>query len=232
MKRTIARFGAASQLLTCLAAAVFASALVQAQTHDVVGIPFPFNVPAGKVTLPAGSYTISLGSDVLILETSTGEKTNLMIVTQLSGPNSFLQAGSLVFDTTGGRKVLSEVWLPGKAGILLYAVPKGHTRTVLPFSDLSVNGHASGKTAFELTCARCHGEGGKGNAQADRYFGVTIPRLDTPQVQSKSDAELREIITKGTQQMPPVEVDDSGFRHRLPPQDVDAAIAYLRTLKK
>jgi hypothetical protein len=32
--------------------------------------------------------------------------------------------------------------------------------------------------------------------------------------------------------MPPVEIDESGFRHRLPPQDVDAVIAYVRTLKQ
>jgi len=55
--------------------------------------------------------------------------------------------------------------------------------------------------------------------------------LTSPEVQGKSDAELKEIISKGTQTMPPVEVEESGFRHRLPPQDVDAVVAYLRTLK-
>jgi hypothetical protein len=51
-------------------------------------------------------------------------------------------------------------------------------------------------------------------------------------VQSKSDAELKEIINKGGSAMPPVEIDESGFRHRLPPQDVDAVIAFVRTLKQ
>jgi hypothetical protein len=51
-------------------------------------------------------------------------------------------------------------------------------------------------------------------------------------VQGKSDAELKELITKGSGAMPPVEIDESGFRHRLPAQDVDAVIAYVRTLKK
>jgi len=231
MTRTIARFGTAAKLLTCLAAAAFASAPVLGQTHRAIEIPFPFSVPAGKTPLPAGSYTISQSWDILLLESSTGEKTRQMIITRLSGPNSFLQSGSLVFDSTDGRKVLSEVWFPGEDGILVYSLPKGHTRTVLSFSDLSVNGHASGKSAFELTCARCHGERGEGNADADRYFGLTIPRLNAPEVQSKSDTELRQIVTTGTQNMPPVEVEDSGFRHRLPPQDVDAVIAYLRTLK-
>jgi hypothetical protein len=43
---------------------------------------------------------------------------------------------------------------------------------------------------------------------------------------------LREQISQGSRLMPPVEIDESGFRHRLPPQDVDAVIAYVRTLKQ
>ena len=51
-------------------------------------------------------------------------------------------------------------------------------------------------------------------------------------VQGKSDVELRDIITKGSSAMPPVEVDESGFRHRLPAGSVDAVIAFMRTLKQ
>ena len=60
--------------------------------------------------------------------------------------------------------------------------------------------------------------GRKGDKNADKFFNVTIPRLNSAEVQSKSDAELKEIIIKGTRAMDPVEIDESGFRHRLPPQ--------------
>jgi hypothetical protein len=50
-------------------------------------------------------------------------------------------------------------------------------------------------------------------------------------VQGKSDADLKEVITKGSRKMDPVEIDESGFRHRLPPQSGDAVVAYLRTFK-
>lgn len=231
MKRSITRFGAVTRLLTCVAAVVCVVTPALGQGPEVVNIPFSFNIRTSKVPLPAGSYGISSSSDFLVLASNTGQKITTLITTRLTGPNSFLQAGALVFDSTGGEKILSEIWLPNQKGILINEIPEGHNRAVVSFSNLSMKSRASGKTAFELTCARCHGQGGSGNPEADRYFGVTVPRLNSPSVQSKSDAELRSIITAGTEKMPPVEVEEAGFRHRLPPQDVDAVIAYLRTLK-
>ena len=230
MMHTIARNVTSARLLICLLATAFAASVAQGQARERIEIPYPFTL--GSQQLPAGTYTVSLNGGLLVMQSSTGEPLRSVIITRLSGPNSFLQAGSLVFDSTGGRNRLSEVWLPREDGALVYGIPKGHTRTVLSFSELDSSGHASGKTAYELTCARCHGEEGKGNGKADQYFGVTIPRLSSADVQSKSDAELRAIITAGTKNMPPVEVEESGFRHRLPPQDVDEVIAYLRTLKQ
>src|SRR5208337_1175564 len=138
----------------------------------------------------------------------------------------------LVFDKTSGGHILCEVWIPGTDGILLHSIPKDHARDVLLLTDLNQARNVSGKGAYDLTCARCHGADGKGDARADKFFKTTIPRLSSAEVQGKSDAELREIITKGTSTMPPVEIEEAGFRHRLPPQDVDAVIAYLRTLKR
>ena len=220
----------ATRLLICLLASALTAPLVQAQRPERVDIPYPFTVASHR--FPAGIYTVSFEGDLLVMRSNTGETINRLITSRLSGPNSFLQGGSLVFDNTGEDHILSEVWLPGGDGALVYDIPKGHVRAVLSFSELSPNGHASGKTAYDLTCARCHGQEGRGNVKADEYFGVTIPRLASSQVQSKSNAELRAIITSGTQTMPPVEVEESGFMHRLPSQDVDAVIAYLRTLKR
>lgn len=83
-----------------------------------------------------------------------------------------------------------------------------------------------------MTCANCHGQDGKGNEGARKFFSSAIPALDSPEVQAKSDAELKALINQGDQKMPPVEIDEAGYRHRLPPQDVEAVIAYLRTLRK
>jgi hypothetical protein len=231
MKRSIARFGTAIRLLTCLAVTTFVVTPVLGQGREVVNIPFSFDVHNSRVPLPSGPYYISSTSDFLALARGSGQPIKQLIITRLTGPNSFLQAGALVFDSTGEQKILSEVWLPGQTGILIHAIPKGHNRDVVSFSSLSMNSSTSGKTAFGLTYAQCHGQGGKGNPDADHYFGLTIPRLNSSMVQSKSDAELRAIITTGTEKMPPVEVEEGGFRHRLPPQDVDAVVAYLRTLK-
>ncbi len=229
MMKVIVRNVKAARLLAFLVATTFTAGLVPGQASERIQIPYPFTV--SSTHLPAGAYTLTVNEYRLVLRSSTGEEASPSIITRLSGPNPFLQAGSMVFDSTGGQNILSEVWLPGQDGLLVYSIPKGHTRAVLSFSELASMGHASGKTAYDLTCARCHGEEGKGNVKADEYFGITIPRLTSSAVQGKSDAELKAIITMGTQTMPPVEVDDSGFRHRLPPQDVDAVIAYLRTLK-
>ncbi len=230
MISAIARNARTTGWLLCVLAIASSASLIQGQVRQVIPIPYAFTV--GSHQFPAGTYTVSLQDSLLVMQPSSGEQIRRLIITRLSGPNAFLQAGSLVFDNTRGNHILSEVWLPGENGALMYRIPKGHTRVVLSFSDLSRNGHASGKTAFELTCARCHGQEGNGNAKADRYFGMTIPRLNSAAVQSKSDAELRAIIEEGMEKMPPVEVENAGFRHRLPPQDVDAVIAYLRTLKK
>ena len=90
----------------------------------------------------------------------------------------------------------------------------------------------SGKEIFAGTCARCHGPEGKGNEAADKFFNLTIPRLVSQTVQSKSDSELKEIISQGRRSMDPVRISQAGVRHLLQPESVDAVIAYVRTLKQ
>lgn len=224
----------AARFVAFLALTAVAASLAQAQmTRVQVDVPYPFTFASKQ--LPAGAYTFSFSAvrDMLLVQSDTSHPVKLMsmIVTRLSGPAAFLQGGSLVFDKSGKGRILSEVWIPGQEGILLHSVPKHDARDVLSFSQLSLTANASGKTAFDLTCARCHGADGRGSAAADQFFKTTIPRLASDAVQRKSDAELRKIITQGTQVMPPVEVEESGYRHRLPPQDVNAVIAYVRSLK-
>jgi len=90
-----------------------------------------------------------------------------------------------------------------------------------------------GKAVFEQTCKNCHGPEGKGDKTASSFWKVNIPRLDSKYVQSKSDAELKKIITGGIRKMAPVRMDAPSAPHRgkLTGQQVSEVIAYVRTLK-
>jgi hypothetical protein len=200
------------------------------QTGPAVRTDVPYEFALGSRVLPAGTYTFSVTNVGLQVRSANGEALHANILTRLGGPADFLRDGSLVFDKTDGHRVLSEVWIPGSDGILVHSLPKGHKHDLLMF-PVSQNLTDSGSAAFDRTCAKCHGPGGQGDERADKFFSVKLPRLNSPEVQAKSDAELRAIITTGSRAMAPVEVDEAGFRHRLPTQSVDAVIAYVRTLK-
>jgi cytochrome c5 len=194
-------------------------------------IPYEFTI--GSKVLPAGTYTFSADMEKSSLRVQSGTSVRFAhIIYRPSGPAVFFRDGSLVFDKTDGSRILSEVWISGTDGLVLHSIPKNHRREVLLGTNLDPARKVSGRAAYNLTCGRCHGPDGKGDQRADKFFNITIPRLSSAEVQGKSDEELRKQITEGDRVMPPVEIDESGFRHRLPPQDVDAVIAYMRTLKR
>ena len=127
--------------------------------------------------------------------------------------------------------MLSEVWIPGEGGLLVHATPQGHSHEkVILQSGLSAG--LSGKAVFERTCAKCHGPNGNGNEAADKFFQTPVPKLNSEYVQTKSDAELKEIITEGRRMMDPVRVGQPKVQHLLPTESVGAVIAYVRTFKK
>jgi len=222
----------ARRLMAFILFTFFAAGPVFGQTGPSERVQIPFEFTFGSKVLPAGTYAFSVDNFGLKMESATGEGFHARIISRLGGPTEFLRDGSLVFDKTGGVRILSEVWILGTDGILLHSTPSNHTHEILPFfTPLGPN--VSGRVAYDRTCARCHGRAGAGDEKADKFFKTTIPRLSSAEVQGKSDAELREIIAKGTRLMPPVEIEGSaGFLHRLPLQDVDAVIAYVRTLKR
>ncbi len=236
MQETKTRRAMAGRLMAFSLFTFFAVSPTFGQIKQVVKMPFEFTI-ASKV-LPAGTYTFSIPSgslgrdNSLRVQSDTGTEMRAPILTRLGGPSGFLQDGSLVFDKTGGGHVLCEVWIPGTDGLLLHSTPKGHGHEILLLSDLNPNPGLTGSAAYERTCRRCHGPDGKGEERADKFFKIAIPRLSSAKVQSKSDEELREIITKGTRAMPTVEIDESGFRHGLARESVDSVIAYVRTLKQ
>ena len=93
----------------------------------------------------------------------------------------------------------------------------------------------AGKEVFDNSCKNCHGPEGKGDAMADRFYDVTIPRLRSEYVQAKPDSELREIVTGGRRKMEPVARGNApSVSHKdakLTAEEVGQLIAYVRTLK-
>ncbi len=233
MRRMKGKFATARRLMAFILFTVFASGLAYGQMHAIsFNVPYEFIV--GSKVLPAGTYTFSTSRDLssLKVESATAGSAVENVITRISGPNDLYQGGYLIFDKAAKGLILSEVWISGTDGILLHSIPKGHERVGISGSALDPNRTYGGKAAFNLTCARCHGDNGKGNPEADKFFGKKIPLLSSAEVQAMSDAQLKKQISQGDNLMPPVEIDESGFRHRLPPQDVDAVIAYVRTLKQ
>lgn len=216
--------------LTLLSTFTVCCAFGQARTTARAKIPFEFSV-AGKV-LPPGMYTFSLPGDFtfLMVQGENGQSVRSSVVTRLGGPTEFRDF-SFVFDTGDGSHVLSEVWLPGSEGVLVHSTPKGHSHEMVVGAP-PAGSALTGKAAFDRTCRRCHGPGGQGEPAADSFFKTKIPHLSDAYVQSKSDAELADIIANGKRAMDPVRIEDAGFRHLLPSDSVQAVVAYVRTLKK
>jgi len=212
-------------------ASVFAAAVLGQPSAYVNGyVPFEFG--AGKSVLPAGTYRFSVKPSAPTLSISGKDGVVMVgIITRLGGASP-VQGNSLVFDDAAGRKVLSEVWIPGAGGFLVSATSGEHKHVTVIASGGASSPGASGKAIFEQTCVRCHGPGGKGNPAADKFFQKDLPRLNSDYVQSKSDAELKEIITQGRRKMEPVGAGSPTILHLLPPESVDKVISYVRTLKK
>lgn len=83
---------------------------------------------------------------------------------------------------------------------------------------------AVGKEVFTKKCKTCHGDNGQGNEGMAKLLKTTITPLDSDEVQSKSDADIKMIIVEGKGKMKSVkDISDT---------DISNVIAYVRTLKK
>jgi len=100
------------------------------------------------------------------------------------------------------------------------------TLIMLPFflsSGLALAGAPEGKELYTAKCQSCHGPNGEGKAAIAKMFNVTLPALASKEVQAKSDAELKKVITAGKGKMKPV----AGITDK----QADDVVAYVRTLK-
>ena len=80
------------------------------------------------------------------------------------------------------------------------------------------------KTLYPSKCKLCHGSEGQGNAGMAKALKVEIRDLGSPDVQKKTDAELKKGLTEGVGKMKPIAGLSDG--------DVDKLIAFMRGLKK
>jgi len=223
----------ARKLTTISVLSLLAVASAHGQNGPVLSANVPFSFEAGGTSLPAGTYQFKfrLSEQSLDIIGPKGEETKLQIIAQLAGASLFRDIG-LVFDTFRGRHVLAEVWIPGEGGVLVSNTVEKHTHEMVIAVVSGAAPNLSGKEVFERTCARCHGPQGKGNPAADKFFQTQIPRLDSAYVQTKSDQELKDIISHGRRQMDPVRMRQAAVAHLLYPESVDAVINYLRTFKQ
>ena len=93
--------------------------------------------------------------------------------------------------------------------------------------SLSARAEVDKKTerTWKAKCASCHGADGKG--QTDQ--GQKMKVADLTSQKGKSDAEMKTIIENGTKNASGGEMD--GYKDKLDGEQVDALVAYVRSLK-
>lgn len=85
-------------------------------------------------------------------------------------------------------------------------------------------GAPEGKVVFDAKCQPCHGAKGEGKAAIAKMYGVEMRHLSSKEVQARSDADIKKIVTTGNGKMKPI----AG----LSAKQIDDVVAYVRTLKE
>ena len=75
---------------------------------------------------------------------------------------------------------------------------------------------------YKGKCGTCHGPDGKGSAMG---LKLGVRDFQSPEVQKKTDAQLTEIITKGTKKM-------AGYDKKIPADQIKELASYCRDLGK
>lgn len=96
------------------AAGLFASLACYSLTAQsgnlLVNVPFDFLV--GKVSMPAGEYTISQAHQVVTLRNTTGHLSGVIVLTNGEYRPNDQAEGKLVFNRYGNEYYLSNIWTP------------------------------------------------------------------------------------------------------------------------
>jgi mono/diheme cytochrome c family protein len=103
--------------------------------------------------------------------------------------------------------------------------PASELPTVNPFSADDKNAVARGEFVFITFCAPCHAVNALGVGLVVKHGFPPPPPLTRGQTQSKTDAELFEVVTKGINTMPP-------YALQLSPDDRWKAILHVRSFRR
>lgn len=76
---------------------------------------------------------------------------------------------------------------------------------------------------YKANCVQCHSANGSSDSPAGK--ALKAKDLRSPEVQTQTDTQLAEIITKGKGKMPP-------FGSKIKPEDASKLVAYVRSLAK
>jgi hypothetical protein len=112
---------------------VVGPAVAHAQAQSLVAnIPFKF-VAAGKPH-DAGAYGLRLNTnrETVELVPPKGPGEVMLVVTRLAAPDRPTPEGRLVFDKVRDTNTLSEIWVPGEDGFLVYATKETHGHQAIP----------------------------------------------------------------------------------------------------
>jgi len=82
---------------------------------------------------------------------------------------------------------------------------------------------SAGETLFKTKCAACHGPDGKGEVPMGKKLGAR--NLSSTEVQTQSDPQLTDVLTKGKNKMP-------AYAGKLTKEQIADLVAYIRVLGK
>jgi len=94
---------------------------------------------------------------------------------------------------------------------------------LLVFSAVASRGQSAGEALFKSKCVMCHGPDGKGEVPMGKKLGAR--NLGSQEVQSQSDAQLADIVSKGKNKMP-------AYEGKLSKEQIAQLVAYVRELGK
>lgn len=129
-----------------------------------------------------------------------------------------------------------ETPLPGEAfitdlGLRTLAIPGEYADQRIPAADNTAAAIAKGKQTFEVECAMCHGQGGKGDADLGRLMYPPAADLTSSRTSTKTDGELFWLIAHGIN-LTGMPAWGTKFGGANTDDDIWQMIAYIRSLEK